>query len=321
MKKIVIPFICLCLFSSVLASEAEITAVSSVDRSTITVGDRIQYKVDIAYPQGTQIQVPGIGIQLGEFEVKDYKIEEPEKGKDGLIHATYEYVISTFTTGGYTIPPFPITYKTKEGVTSQIYTDKIDIKVESVKPSESGDIKDIRSPVLIRGGLDWWWWVLISVALLAAAIYGIQYWLKKRKMPATPPPPRPPYEVACEELQALVAENLLSLGRVREFYFRISEIIRRYLGGRFEFNAIDLTTFELLEWFSASSVSKETMEKVEKFCIDSDLVKFADYIASEKENEEIIALAREILEITKPTAPVPAIAEEKVSDLEKGKQP
>lgn len=282
------------------ASDAEVIVTSSVDRSTITIGDRIHYKIDIAYPEKTQLEVPGIGIHLGEFEVKDYHIEEPKKQKDGRIHAVYEYVISTFTTGDYTIPPVPINYKTPEGISSQVFTDKIDIKVESVKVSETGDIKDIRSPVKIKGGLDWWWWALIIAVIGGVLGFGIFYWYKYKTKIKITPPPRPPYKIAIEELEKLLLLNLIEQGRFREFYFLISEIIRRYLGGRFLFNAIDFTTFELLEKLPDLDISKELTASIEKFCRDSDLVKFADYIPQDSENAEIVNLAKEILEISKP---------------------
>ena len=52
---------------------------------------------------------------------------------------------------------------------------------------------------------------------------------------------------AREALDALRAEDLPGKGRVREFYFRLSEIVRGYLGERYGFDALESTTPELLE--------------------------------------------------------------------------
>ena len=55
---------------------------SSVDTSRITIGDRIKYVVTIDYSDSLEIEHPGAGINLGQFEIKDYKIHDAEEKDD-----------------------------------------------------------------------------------------------------------------------------------------------------------------------------------------------------------------------------------------------
>ncbi len=284
--------------------EAELVARSSVDRSTITVGDRIHYRIELSYPESTEIQAPGFGVHLGEFEVKDYNLAEPKKGKDGRMHAVYEYVISTFTTGQYAIPSVAIAYRIPGGVPSQIWTDKIDIMVESVKPSESGDIQDIKEPVEIKGGLDWWFYALIGLVAVGGIVSGLHYWSRRRKELRKAKPAKPPYEAAIEELEILLGSGLLESGRFREFHFRLSEIIRKYLGVRYDFNAPDLTSDELIEKLPGIGFENDLLTGSVEFLRKTDLVKFADHQPADEESKLVIENAKQILEMTKPRPPV-----------------
>ena len=106
---------------------------SAVDTSLITIGDRIKYTVSIDYKEGMRVEKPGAGVNLGQFEIKNYKIHEPES-QDGRVFIKYEYVISVFDTGKFTIPPFPVAYFPTDSTKDYkiIEANPINIYVESV---------------------------------------------------------------------------------------------------------------------------------------------------------------------------------------------
>src|SRR5207248_1436644 len=71
--------------------------------------------------------------------------------------------------------------------------------------------------------------------------------LRQRVIVRPGPPPRPAHEIALERLDRLGAYGFLENADNRPFYFAVSEIIRDYLGGRFGFDSLELTTDELME--------------------------------------------------------------------------
>ena len=83
---------------------------------------------------------------LGGFEIRDYNQYQPRSEKEKIVHQV-DYIISTFDVGDFDIPPVEIGYKIQPDTVEKILkTENIKIVVESVKPSEDGDIRDIKPP-------------------------------------------------------------------------------------------------------------------------------------------------------------------------------
>lgn len=304
LKRAVILFVGGRFFILTWAQEPQISISSQVDNSRVYIGDLITYTVTVTHDSNVNVELPGLGANLGGFEIRDYNVHEPKK-KDGMITSAVDYTISTFFTGEFEIPPLTVMYYTPEDTAAKtLSTEKIKIIVESVKPSEAGDIKDIKPPVEIPR--DWWhlvkWFVLGGALVVLAFLVFIIYRRKKAGkglLPIREAPPRPPHEVAYEALDQLRDSDLLENGRIKEFYTEISEIIRQYIEGRYFIVAMEMTTTEVLEGLSTAEVSEDNFNLFQTFLDQSDLVKFAKRIPSEDENEEILNTAYEIVNRTK----------------------
>ena len=70
--------------------------------------------------------------------------------------------------------------------------------------------------------------------------------LRARRGDRPGPPPRPAHEIALERLDRLGAYGLLEDADNRPFYFAVSEVIRDYLGARYGFDSLEMTTDELV---------------------------------------------------------------------------
>ena len=90
------------------------------------------------------------------------------------------------------------------------------------------------------------WSVLAGVAA-AGALAGLLVWWRRRERPVVLPPPIPPHETAFAELDELAKqrEELIAAGAYQDYYLRLTDIAKRYLGGRFGFDASDRTTEEI----------------------------------------------------------------------------
>ena len=291
------------VFGFLWADEPQISLSSGVDKSRITIGDLITYTVEVTHDKNVKVEMPGMGANLGGFEIRDYRVHEPKIKGDKQI-SRWDYVISTFFTGEFEIPPLTITYTTPGDSTAKtLTTDKITIVVESVKPSEAGDIRDIKPPVEIPSNL---WqqvrWFVVCGGLIGLAILGYVFyrrWKAGKGLLLRETPPRPPHEVALERLDILKDSDLLEKGEIKPFYSELSEIIRQYIEGRYYMVAMEMTTTEIRNGLLAAEVSKEEHGIFETILDRSDLVKFAKRIPSAEENEEVLDLAYEIIHRTK----------------------
>jgi len=113
---------------------------------------------------------------------------------------------------------------------------------------------------------------------------------------------RDPWDVALERLSRIAEDGAPDDEKARrDVYYRLSEIIRQYLGARFRFESLELTTSELLARLDRLELpSSLDRDALEAFLLDCDLVKFARYAASDVEFDETIERARAVVEQTRP---------------------
>jgi hypothetical protein len=292
------------VFSGTHGEEAQIDLSSTVDKSRITIGDLIHYSVTATHGKDVKVEMPGLGANLGGFEIRDYRVQDPEK-QNGRIVSRFDYTISTFFTGTFEIPSLSVKYTLPGDTTAKILsTEPIQIVVESVKPSEAGDIRDVKPPRPIPR--DWWLlirWSLLALLIAGAGIFGF-WWYRRKKLgkgliPTKELPVRPPHETAYENLKKLEASDLLARGEVKQFYIKISEIIRQYIEGRYFVVAMEMTTTEVLNGLACADVPVEEIGLFQTFLDRCDLVKFAKHIPSEEQNGEIVRMAYDIVDRTK----------------------
>ena len=307
-----------CLFTMLMvlahiasASEQSLISVEShVDRATITIGDRILYTLTVETDSAVKLEPLALGSNLGAFEVKDYKIHDPQKTKNGRIISRSEYVITTFTTGEYVIPPITIDYTDPNGDKKQIQSEPLFILVKSVGATESDkeDIRGLKPPIQIEG--EYWGYFLILPILLLLAAFGFLYYRQRAKAVALPKIPeelkKPAWEVARLELENLRASELLKRKEIKKYYTVLSDIIRKYLERRYQITALDRTTQEVKTELKRAKAGGEAMDLVYGFLYSCDLVKFAKYIPSEEEIEEDWNEAFTIVNVTKQEEVQPA---------------
>jgi len=119
-----------------------------------------------------------------------------------------------------------------------------------------------------------------AVALFAAAIGLLLWWLHRRRPPASAAPPRrviepPPDVVALKRLRELERSNLIAQGELERFVDEAVEILRWYLGKRYQVDALESTSRELHQALSRVLDAKLDVDEVDKLLSDADLVKFA----------------------------------------------
>jgi hypothetical protein len=285
------------------AEESLISVESHVDRATITIGDRILYTLTVKTDPQVKLEPLALGSNLGAFEVKDYKIYDPVKTKEGKVTNKSEYVITTFTTGEYVIPPIAIHYTDPKGEKKQIQSEPLFILVKSVGATESDkeDIRGLKPPIEIKGG--YWTYLLILPALVLLGAFGFFYYRQRSKGVGLPKVPeelkKPAWEVALLELENLKNSDILERKEIKKYYIILSDIIRKYLERRYQITALDRTTAEVKFEMKNVKVDKEIIDSVYDFLFSCDLVKFAKYVSSKEEIEKDWNMAFTIINITK----------------------
>ena len=161
------------------------------------------------------------------------------------------------------------------------------------------DIRPLKDIVDIRGGFPIAQAFILILAALA--ITAFIYFRKRKERKEEPAlPPRLAEEIARDALKALREMRLIEKGLIKEYYIRISDIIRAYIENRYGISAMDRTTWELFQEMKSKIIERPHADKINNFLEDCDMVKFAKYKPDQKEIEEAYKRAEEIIDITAP---------------------
>jgi hypothetical protein len=165
----------------------------------------------------------------------------------------------------------------------------------------AGDIRDIKGPVYFPA--DYLLFIILSVVILSVSlIFLVRYVLKKKKEKEKKAvhPTIPPHVIAYKALEALKARNLPGSGKIKEYYFELSNIVRHYIENRFSIKAPEMTTEEFLFTLRDSNVLGKTHKNLlEEFLTLCDVVKFAKYGPSYREIEDSFNAAKRLIDETK----------------------
>lgn len=278
-----------------------ITIQTEVDRSEVYIGDLINYTVTIEYDSTYELVPPPLGANLGAFDVKDYHPDLMARLKDGRIQSKTVFVLSTFTTGDYVIPPIPVVFNLPDGSRKALLSEGVPIKVLSMleNAGDSVDIRPLKAQYEFkRDWVQYLKWIGPGFLLFVLAVALIWLKLIKRKEKEEPVDLRPAWEIAFEKLALLKQKVYLTEGKFKEFYIELTEILRSYLEKMYRVNVLDMTTQELLAAFEKLELPEGMFDRVKDFFMHADLVKFAKYMPEKEKAEadfdEVHAMVEEI---------------------------
>jgi hypothetical protein len=297
----------------VLAAAAESadapTVGLSADRTTVLVGDRVTLTVSATAAAGTTLRLPP-KPDLGGLELLD-RDEGDREGKDlgdGRRAWKFQLIVAGYDVAEITVPPIEISWS-RAGELGTVRTKSLTVAVRGVLPppdapdkvelqpprgSRSSLIEDRRMWIALR------WTAIVAGGALALALIWLiaRRVLRRRAQAVVAAAPvvarRPPEEVAVEKLAALEAAGQFDRDRYRPFYFAAAEILREYLGARYGFDSLELTSGELMDAIKART-SESVVLPVQRFTDETDLVKFANTSSTDGAAREVLAQARAII--------------------------
>jgi hypothetical protein len=213
----------------------------------------------------------------GDFEVLEQGRRRDDAGAQAT--TTFSLRMAAFNLGTLALPPIEFEVWTADGARA-FSSEASSIEVIASLPEdvarEGAELQDIRPPEEIAVPSYTLVWILLGAAAAAGLAYlGWRWWQRPRPAKEPSAPPQPLEVRTRQALRALAGENLPAQGRIKEFYVRLSEIVRGYVGERFGVEALECTSSELLAALRAIPAPGLPREALDEFLSDSDLVKFA----------------------------------------------
>ena len=295
------------------AGTGPVTFSARADHAQVTVGDPIVVTFSVRHPEGLTVATFDADHALGAVERLADTTLAPKRLPDGTVEEARVVTFAAYKPGPGEIPAVKVVLRDAAGKETEAVSAPITFNVASVLKEGESQPADLKGPIELKERLLWPWFALGALVLAVAAVL---LWRRlRRPRPAAPAPvvaaapPRPEHEIAYEELQRLLASGLLERGEVKKFYIALAEIIRRYLGRRFEFDAFECTTWEILEVMRSARLSATTQTLLAEFLGLCDLVKFAKHLPGREETQGIVERAYHLVDETRRAVPPPLPAE------------
>lgn len=219
--------------------------------------------------------------------------------------------------GKLTLPSLLVTYS-RSGTSptqSQAFARTNPITLEVSSNLSVTNNPKAQEPAPLRGPLrvtfpQWalWLGIFLGILFLSLCIYLLYRWIRKQKkselFSPPPVPPKPEDEVALLALESIEKQNLIQNGLYKKHYFGISEILKNYFGTRYDFDAPERTSGEILQHFENQiRLSLPLLLKIKELFDHMDLIKFTDTIPQEEEAKNTLQQARQLIQQTKRPAP------------------
>ena len=271
----------------------------------VKLGEPLTLELTITHSPGQRYELKTPG-DLGDF---DYLGQERSR-VDGPVTSTttIRVKLAAFQLGAQDTPKLQLEVSDPDG-TALLDAPTAKVNVVSTLPadaqSKGEDLYDTKPPkeLPIRS-----WRVLYALGgLLGGALlaYALYRYLKRPKKAALVPekPPEPLHVRATTALDALAKENLPGRGEFKLYYFRLSEIVRGYLGELYKIEALESTTPELLAALRSRITPGLPVKELTEFAEGSDLIRYAKLEPSQDECKQHLELAYRIIHSTHAAQP------------------
>lgn len=227
------------------------------------------------------------------------------KLENGANELTAKYILQSFNSGAYRLPPF-IYVNGKDTVVSNSVTLKvIPVDVSGLADANPNEpTVDLPSrwydwiPDIIT---DYWLYALLTIIIIAGGICA--YKLTKKGFVSRLIPAKkiePPYDEAMRRLAQLKEAQLWEKGQEKLFYTDLTDILRNYLNRRFGINAKEMTSSQIMRAVRCNEETKLSDSLMAQVLEIADYVKFAKMTPLREDNIKSFDAALQFVEDTKP---------------------
>ncbi|MCQ2285270.1 MAG: hypothetical protein MJZ76_00145 [Bacteroidales bacterium] len=271
----------LAIFLSTFAFAQQYNATAKIDSNHILIGDYLNVHLSVSAPQNTAVIIPQPNEKsfdtLGIEWISNSKIDTLLK--DGRQIFSQTFTVTAFDSGEYIFPIIPIF-----SIDSQLIaqTQPLNFVVNTIAVDTTAAFRDIKQPIKVmitfREILPYLLLGIAAALIIALIVYLIRKYYKKKNPKKTVKKSKPkekPHIIALSALEALRVKHLWQDGKIKPYYSELTDIIREYIDNRWEIDAPEMTSSEILEALQTLDLERELTEQLRVLFTTADLVKFA----------------------------------------------
>ncbi len=275
--------------------------IVELDTTYTTIGNPVSYSVKVQSPKDKIIQFP------------DWILEDPleVRSSDFAISTPYQignYKLVFWDTGRVAIPGLEIQVLYKDSTFAyKMNADTMFMEVVSITEQDpsfrqsGGSIMPIKDPVPVKYPVPWRT-IILSMSLVLLLVGIIWIWTKRLKKEVyfeeKPDYLEQPDAVALQKLDLLDGSGLLAEGDIKEFYSRLSLIIREYAENSLYIRALEMTTEEIRGYRLFFPYTNIELEEYIQILSSADMVKYAKHRISIEQCSKDLLQSRALVQDT-----------------------
>ena len=259
-------------------------------QDNITVGDKVCLNI-----KASGLTIDSLDkSKLKELNFGDFELLDVQPAQDNSLN----FILSAYKSGKVELLSVELQYEEEQQ--KFIKTKALPLEIKSVlNPQEpSKDILDIKGISKFNHGLVWYLFFILAIVFLAIIVYlSYKYIKKKNRKPTREEIIQaiPPKEYALKQLNNLIVLDLIKKGHIKEYYDKLSDIIRFYVSRTYSVDGMEKTTTELYLMLKNKIVPEHNRE-LKNYLLNCDFVKFAKLIPTEEEIEKDFNIAKKFIE-------------------------
>ena len=229
---------------------------------------------------------------------------------NGRIQIDQQLLLQSFDSGTYVLNPIRYVQGNETIASNRLVLKVMPVPVDTLTTiHDYADVQDVDRrfvDYLPDFLVDYGLWILALIIVLGAGYYLYRRLSRKGVETKEKVIVIPPYELAIQELDSLRSDKLCEQGREREFYTRLTDILRQYLQGRFGINAMEMTSTQIRHMLQTNEETRLSKRNMDQVLETADFVKFAKVRPLPEDNTRSFNSAIQFVEDTKPLPPAQA---------------
>lgn len=286
-------------------AKAQVQVDVKLDSLQLFIGQQTDLTLSVTLDTKQKLRMPD--IKKGQELIPDVEVVEVGKLDTAILNdgkrmtVSQAYTITAWDSAFYYLPPMQVMVDTtryeSKSLALKVYTVDVDtLHLDQFFPPN--DIMEL--PFL------WEEWRMVALGgflflLMLACIAYLWYHVKhgkpivrfirrKKKLP--------PHQVAMDEIERIKSERKWAEEDSKEYYTLLTDTLRNYIRDRYGFNAMEMTSSEIIERLISEN-NEEALDELREIFRTADLVKFAKWSTLINENDANLVAAVEYVNQTK----------------------
>ena len=273
---------------------------AEIVHSTIKIGGQTEIRLKASTIDNTSIEFPSFDSLQYISPGIEVLSQKDSLTPSGTMHIR-TYTVTSFDTAVHKVPSLKVKLNGKEFVTNELPFKVISVPIDTTNVEQIFDLKGPMEPAFDIS--EWTFPFILSIITLIVSLI-ITYIIIRikdnkpiiRRIRLNPY--IPPHKAAMNEISKIKEDALWESDDSKTYYTKLTDILRRYRQGRYGFNAMEMTTDEIINQIEKVNDPAAIHELVKLFTT-ADLVKFAKAHPNISDNDKNLLNAINYIQQTK----------------------